>query len=287
VLVLSWGLNFAIVKSVFPVIPPLAFNALRFLLSTGLLLLVLRVLEGSLRVARADLPMLILLGLIGHVGYQSFFIAGLARTSVAHSSLILAASPLFTGAFAVALRTERSSWRMWAGLVIGFAGLAVLIQGRQAASGVATVLGDLLTMGASACWALYTVLGRPYLDRLSPLRLTTVTLALSAPILVLAGVPDLRRMTWGPVGLQSWGALAFSAVFAITLCYVIWYTSVQAVGSTRTAVVTNLVPVVALGSGWLLLGETLTWLQGAGAVIVLLGVWLARLPAGTASGAEI
>lgn len=284
-LVLSWGLNFAIVKGAFAELPPLVFNGLRFAIAGTLLLIVLRALDGPWRVRRADLPGLVLLGLLGHAAYQTLYILGLNRTNAGHSSLILAMTPLFVGAFGAALRLERPSARMWAGLIVAFAGLFVLIRGRGGqAPGITTVAGDLLTLGAVVCWAGYTVLARPFLTRISPLRLTTVTLLLGLPVILASAVPGLVRLHWSAISVRAWGALAFSSICAIVINYVIWYTSVQAVGSARTAAVSNLIPVVALLSAWALLGEPLGFVQVIGAAVVLLGVWLARAerPARTA-----
>jgi drug/metabolite transporter (DMT)-like permease len=280
VLVLSWGLNFAIIKSAFADLPPLAFNALRFTLAAVLLLIVLRALEGSPQIRRADLRGLLLLGLVGHAGFQSLFILGLSRTSAAHAALILAMAPLFVGALAVVLGLERSSARMWVGLVIAFAGMFVLIEGRARAApvpaGPSTLTGDLLSSGATLCWAGYTVLARPFLTRISPLRLTTVTLIFGLPVIVASGIPGLVHLNWSAIRLSAWGALGYSTLFAVVISYVIWSVLVQAIGSSRTAAVSNLVPVVALVSAWALLGEPLGWVQVVGAAVVLFGVWLAR-----------
>ncbi len=279
VVVASWGLNFAIVKSAFAELPPLAFNGLRFAVAAMLLTFVLRLREGTWRPSRADVPGLVALGLLGHAGYQSLFIVGLARTSATHSALILSMTPLFVGALSVALGLERSTVRMWAGLFIAFAGLFVLIVGGRRAGtapGTATLVGDLLTLGASLSWAGYTVLARPYLDRISPLRVTTVTLLLGLPVILATALPDLIHLDWSGVSLRAWGALAYSSIFAIVISYVIWSISVQAVGSARTAAVANLIPVVALASAWALLGEAVGPVQILGAAVVLFGVWLAR-----------
>lgn len=79
-------------------------------------------------------------------------------------------------------------------------------------------------------------------------------------------------------GRSGGAADVATRLFAIVISYVIWYTSVQAVDSERTAAITNLIPVVAVVSGWALLGEPLGWPQVLGAAIVLFGVWLARRP---------
>lgn len=276
-LVVVWGINFPIMKSAFGEIPPFIFNGLRFIVASVLLGAVLRAREGPLRVARADLPGLVLLGLVGHAGYQSLYIAGLARTSAGHTSVILSMVPLFVGLLGAAMRIERPTARMWIGLVLAFAGIMVLVSGGTGLSIDRSMLaGDLIVLAAAMCWATYTVMSRPWLSRFSALRLTTITLFFGLPVILASAVPGLSGIAWAAVSLRAWAALAFSAVFAIVISYVIWYSSVQAVGSTRTAAVSNLIPVVALLSSWAMLREPLGPRQVLGASVVLLGVWLAR-----------
>ncbi len=275
--VVVWGVNIPLVKAAFATLPPLAFNALRYVLAALLLSAAARVIEP--RPSGAARPSsLVVLGLIGHAGYQYFFITGLSRTTAGNSSLILATVPLMVAVVGVALGVERPTARVWLGLLIAFAGLAVLVRASGGASfRSTTILGDALTLASALCWAVYTVLGRPWLARgMSPLRLTVVTLRFGLLPIVLAGVPQLTRVDWGSVGVATWAALAFSATFAIVIAYVVWYASVGVVGGARTAAISNLVPVVTLAAAWGWLGETLSVLQIGGAAAVLLGVWFSQ-----------
>lgn len=275
--VIIWGVNFPIIKTAFDELPPFVFNGLRYLIAAILLVAILRRLERPQPLAWVDLPGLALLAILGHAGYQALFMAGLARTTAGHSSLILAMVPLFVGVLGVALGLERPSRRMWLGLVVAFAGAFALIRGRGTlSSGTGTLAGDLLTLAAAICWAAYTVLARPFLVRFSPLRLTTVTLVLGLPVILAMAAPGLGRLDWRAISGPAWAAAAFSSLFAVVVSYVIWYSSVQAVGSTRTAAFSNLIPVVALIAAWAVLGEPLGLAQIGGGAIVLLGVWLAR-----------
>ncbi len=70
--------------------------------------------------------------------------------------------------------------------------------------------------------------------------------------------------------------MVFSALFAVVIGYLIWYTSVQRVGNARTAVYSNLSPVVAIIFAWLTLGDALGPLQLLGAAIVLIGLVVTR-----------
>jgi len=94
--------------------------------------------------------------------------------------------------------------------------------------------------------------------------------------LVLIGIPDLQRQDWTAVPLLAWGALLYSAVLAVTVGYTLWYSSVQRVGNVRTAIFSNLTPVVATVFAWLMLGDALTPLQLLGAAVVLVGLIVTR-----------
>ncbi|MDR7417719.1 MAG: DMT family transporter [Armatimonadota bacterium] len=276
-LVIVWGVNFPVIKVAFDDLPPFAFNGLRFAVAAVLLLLILARIEGPLRIDRRDVLGLALLGLLGHAGYQTLFIAGLARTTAGHSSIILSMMPLFVGALGAALRIERPSSRMWIGLAMAFAGVVILVYGRIGlASHGASLAGDLLTLAGALCWALYTVLSRPWLARFSAQRLTAITLGFGLPVILASAAPGLLRLDWASVGPRAWAALGFSSVFAVVISYVIWYSSVQAVGSARTAAFSNLIPIVALMASWVVLHEPLGMPQIVGTAVILTGVWLAR-----------
>lgn len=278
-LVVIWGVNFPVIKGAFEDVPPFVFNALRVPAAAALLAGITWRLEGCWWPARADVLGLALLGLVGHVAYQTLFIAGLARTSPVHSAIILAMVPLLVGVLGAALHLERPTGRTWAGLAVAFAGVVVLVRAGAGGPGPPpTLAGDAMTFAAASCWAAYTVLARPYLARMSALRVTTVTLMMGAPVLALAGVPGARGVDWAMVGAGAWAGLAFSTLFAIVVSYVIWYRSVQLVGGARTAAASNLIPVVTVVASWAGLGDPPRPAQAVAIGVVLLGVWLARRP---------
>jgi drug/metabolite transporter (DMT)-like permease len=276
-LVVVWGVNFSIVKIAFREMAPMVFNALRFGIATVLLLALLPRFGGATMISRTQWRGIITIGLIGHTVYQVCFITGLDRTTAGNSSLILAMVPLFVALLSAILRVDRVAPRTWTGIGLAFAGLLLLITGRGGLHlRTTTLAGDALTLLCSVCWAVYTVFSRPFLRKMSALQLTTLTMAAGAPVLILVSLPDLLRQPWASVTWQVWASLAYSAVLSVGVGYVVWYASVQTVGGPRTAVYSNLIPIVALASSWWLLGETLGPVQAVGAAVVLAGVSLAR-----------
>lgn len=276
--VLIWGTNLSVTKFALAEITPMAFVGLRIGLSSLTLLVLFRVIEGDLRFQRADWLRLGVIGLVGHTIFQLLFILGLNYTWAGHSSLMLGLTPVFVALIGLALRIERVSAHLWASIWLAFLGVALITFGAatQVQVGGPTVLGDLLSLAASFCWASYTVLAQPLLSRYSPLKVTTATMLLGAGPLVILSIPALLAQDWRRVSVTGWLELLYSYGLAVVFAYIVWYLSVQRVGSARTALLSNLVPVVGLAAAWLLRDETLTPLQFVGAVIVIIGIHMAR-----------
>jgi drug/metabolite transporter (DMT)-like permease len=110
--------------------------------------------------------------------------------------------------------------------------------------------------------------------RYGALPVTAATLWIGAAGLVAVSLPVLAAQRWEGVRLGAWAGLLFSGVFAIAVAYTLWYGSVGRVGSSRTAVYSNAVPVAALLIAWVTLGERPTWLHVAGTAAILGGVAL-------------
>jgi drug/metabolite transporter (DMT)-like permease len=276
--VLIWGANFSVVKAALAEIPPLAFTALRFAIATLLLLLLLTVREGRSALAQAGNLKLVGLGLVGNTLYQLFFIIGLARTTAANSALLIASTPVLVALLGRLFGVERITRRTALGILAAFAGIVLVMSARGLSLSAETALGDLLVFVAAIFWALYTLGVRALGPGISTLRITALTMLTGTPGLLLAGLPQLIEMRWDGVGLVGWGGLAYAAVLALVLAYAIWNASVRAVGSSRTAVYSCLIPLIAALVAWPLLGERPVPLQALGAVLILAGVLVARLP---------
>jgi drug/metabolite transporter (DMT)-like permease len=75
---------------------------------------------------------------------------------------------------------------------------------------------------------------------------------------------------------MGWAAFAYSTVFALVIAYYFWYRGVRVIGPTRTAVFSNLQPVIAMLMAWAILHETPTAWQTVGAVSIMTGLLLTR-----------
>jgi drug/metabolite transporter (DMT)-like permease len=204
------------------------------------------------------------------------FIGGLARTSVANSSLIIAASPAVIALGSAVVRHERIGPLHWAGAALSMAGIYVVV-GRGAGLGATGLTGDLMMSVAVLCWAAYTIGAEPLMRRHSPVGVTGLSLVFGTLLYVPFSLPRILAVSWTRASLASLAALAYAAVLAMGVAYTIWYSAVREIGSARTSVYSNLIPVVAMLTAVLFLGEPLTIRQVAGAVLVLAGVALTRI----------
>jgi drug/metabolite transporter (DMT)-like permease len=274
---LVWGVNYAVIKAALNELQPLAFNGLRFTLATLTIWLLMGRLGTPVRIPRQRLWTLVLLGVLGNGLYQLLFIEGMARTTASNASLIMASVPVEVALLGTGLRSERLRARGWAGVLLAAGGLALLLSTGEGGGYIrGNLVGDLLMLVAASSWALYTVLGASAMAHTPSLGATLVTFLAGTPILLLAAVPSFIRQDWRAVGVAGWAGVAFSGIVAIGLAYLAWNTGLGAIGGTRTAVYSNLTPVVAAAVGWFTLGESWGAGQLLGAAAVLLGVTLTR-----------
>ncbi len=287
-----WGTNYTVIKSAFTEVEPQAFNALRLIMASSLMLATMAITRRARwnpaavfytaePVTGREWLALAGLGFVGHCIYQYLFVGGVARTSVANSSLLLAASPVLITIMGAALyRIRRTGERVtalhWAGTLLSLAGIYLVVESGGKTTGQ-SVTGDVMMACAVVCWSIYTIAARPLMDRHSPVGVTALSMAIGTVFYVPLAVPAMSRVEWSLVSIPTWMALVYSAVLSICVAYVIWYIGVRELGSARTAVYSNLMPIVAMVTAALWLREPVGPGKIAGATLVLAGVAVTRI----------
>lgn len=291
-----WGSNYSIIKSALVDVPPIAFNAVRLILASALFLITIAIrrrhqrgnfstgawhqppeacqAEPGVRM-RISLPRLLALSIIGHTCYQLLFIWALSETSASDSALIIGCTPVFVALLTAALGHETIRRRRWIGILLSALGV-YLVVGTGSVVGGDSVRGDMLMLGAVACWSVGTIVSRPLLEEWPAFEITGYSMAIGTLLFLPFAMPQLRQVSVAHVPWHAVAALVFSALLALYVAYAIWFSSVQRLGSTRTAVYSNMVPVAGLLVASIGYGEHIGALKGVGAVVVLVGVALTR-----------
>jgi len=279
VLVIIWGVNFSVVKALLVQFNPLALNGVRFALGAAVLIpFALR--SGQLKqFTRGDWLAVIALGLVGNAMYQYLFITGINGTLAGNAALVLAMAPVFVTLLSAILGQEKVRATGWAGVALSTVGIGLVVWGGSAVRfGVETVRGDITILVAALAWSIYTVGSSPLVRRHGALPVTAATMWVGAIALLIVALPSIAIQDWTRPTMLAWFGLVASGILAVGLSYVLWYYGVEHLGSSRTAVFSNSVPIVALLFAWIALGETPALVQLGGTALILGGVTLTRMP---------
>jgi len=275
---LVWGLSFLAIKDALAVVPVFSLLFIRFLLAT-ILLGIVAVPRGAHRIARRDLLTLAGLSALSPVGYFLFETYGVANTQPSHVAVIIATIPIAVYLIAFARRQEHASWRKTAGIATAYVGVLLIIGFGRGEAG-ATLLGDLLVVGAVACAASRTTLIKDALRRVTPLQLTLYQFAFSllvfGPLAATDGLGWVSNLTTTAI-LE----VLFLGVFCSAGAFLAMHYALAHLTATRVAVSANVIPPITLIAEATLLGVPLTAIKGIGTAVTLTGVLLTQWRSGS------
>ncbi|WP_179232627.1 DMT family transporter [Paenibacillus rigui] len=270
---LFWGANFNLGKLAIDVMDPMSVIAWRFVLASFCMLLLFWFKERpSWSGIRPYLAKYALIGLIGVFGTNALVFAGLKHTSSINAALITATNPSVTVILSVWLLREKIAVRQMAGIVISFLGVLFVITGGSLAMLRAISVGDLMVFIGNASWAVYGVLGRKLLSQSTPLATSAITM-LAGSLCLLPFIRLSHAEAGAGYVLQMWLAIGCMAIFGTFMAYLWWNWGISRIGTNRTAVFFNLVPISTMLIT-LLSGGTIVYSQSLGVIIVIIGVVL-------------
>jgi drug/metabolite transporter (DMT)-like permease len=277
-----WSANYVIVKSALVAAPPAGFNLLRLIVGAVALLVALRVREGTIALPRRDLVSLALLGFVGFTLYQVLWGTALLTTTAGDSALIIGAAPALIALFAVAIGSDRLTWTKGLGALVALAGVALVVTAGTGIHLGAAGLGDLLTLGAAASWALYIAVGTPLFRRVSPI--ASAAWAVTFGALWLAPLGGAEVISAPSVYLQPGVivALLYSGLLAVALSQVLVMRAIPVLGPMRFANFQFLMPPLTVVLGAVVLGEPIHAGQVVGGAVIIAGILLARRDASVA-----
>jgi drug/metabolite transporter (DMT)-like permease len=274
-----WGTSFLFIKVAVAELPPVYVALGRILFGALTLLLLVAALRLRVPRDRRLWGHLALLGLITNTIPFTLFAYAEERVSSVLAGIWNGAAPLTTLAVTmVALPSERPTRQRLAGLLIGFAGVLVVLGVREGVGG-ASLTGQLMLFGAVACygvgfnytrWIMKWRTESGVVLSAGQLSMSTLQLAVLAPL--VAGAPPAL----GGLSGAAIGSVVALGVFGSGLAFALNFHVVRVAGVTTASMVTYLPPVIGAAAGVVVLGEHLTWNQPVGGLVVLAGVAIAQ-----------
>ncbi|WP_008316509.1 EamA family transporter [Leptolyngbya sp. PCC 6406] len=264
-----WGFNFVAIQVGLGSFPPLLFAALRF---------VVIAFPAIFFVPRRGIPWrwIVAVGLTMGVFQFGLLYIGMANgMPPGLSSLLVQSQALFTLLLSTVILRDVPRRQQWVGVGIALVGMVAIAFAR---GGQAQILGLLLVLGSSLSWALGNICLK--LAKVGSSFRFWVWMALVPPLPLLtlsalfeSGQGDaLRHLT-----LLGAGTILYTGLISSLLCFGFWAYLVQHYSPNRVAPFSLLVPIFGMGFSAWLLGDSLSLMEGAGAVLVFLGLVLAVL----------
>ncbi|RKX29373.1 MAG: hypothetical protein DRP47_01900 [Candidatus Zixiibacteriota bacterium] len=271
------ALTFPIAKFGLEFIEPFTFAFYRFVISSLVLLVVVRMRKSGSPIARNDYIKIVGLGILIIPFNQVAYLYGQKLTVAGHGALLFATVPIWVFVAALIHLKEKFLLRRAVGIVVGLIGVAVVMVTGAIELGTEYLLGDLIILGAVIAWAYYSVWGKPLVEKYGALRVTAYALASGSALYFPFGLYRAIIFDYSEVTAGAWLSVLYVALGVSVALYVLWYWVLGRRDASNVAVYHNIQPVVAAAVAYVFLSEPIGWSFVIGGVIVLGGVIITEL----------
>ena len=257
VLTLVWGCNWPILKIGVTDLAPLTFRALTLPFAAIGLLTVAQLSGDGIRIPREWWARVVVLALLNIAGWNGFVLFGVQQLPAGRSAILAYTMPLWATAIATVVLHEPLGKRKLTGLVLGIAGMAILIGDEFRAMSKAP-FGVAMILAAALTWAFGTVLLRKWKPPLPQNTLTGWMMIVGwLPIAFLAPFFDPQPLVTalGSLGARGWFAIAYNIFLAGTVAHWAWFHLARTLPVAVSSLSSLPVPVVGVFAGIVVLGE--------------------------------
>lgn len=268
---LLWGCSFLFGRVAVADVPPLTLVLARVGIAAIALHVALRVAGIRFAPDSGRWRDYAVMGLLNNLIPFGLIFFGQLEIGAGLAAVINGMTPFWSALIARATGAERLPLRKAAGVVLGFAGLAITV-GPAALEGLdAPLIAQIAVVGATISYGAASVFGRRFAGQ-TPL--VTATGQLSASTLLILPLALVVDAPWtlplpGPAAL---GAVLGLALISTALAYILFFRVLASAGATNVALVTLLIPVSAIALGAVVLGETVEARQIGGMALIALGL---------------
>jgi len=233
ILILVWGSSFVVVKWVLQYnITPIAIATFRFLVAGAFFALALAIIkfrkhQYRVFVAWKDMPLLLVLGLIG---ITFFFMAQYVGIQLAGASvaaiLVCLLSPIIISFYSLRIFKEKLTRRNVLGLGIASAGTVAVIGGgtlTMQSNSMTFAFGSLILLATPFMWAAYTLLGKRMMEKYDPFLVVSYVNILGALCLVPFSLAENSFNKIMALNFNEWSAVLYLAITCSLIGYFIWF----------------------------------------------------------------
>ena len=273
---LLFSANYVISKLGMRELSPMVFAWLRIAAAAAILAVIVR---GEEPLSREDARRVAGFAILGVVINAPLFLIGLSMTSVHVAAILITTIPVFTLGAAIALGRERASATRIGGIALACVGALLVVGGETFAGTWRSFIGALLIVINCLSYALYLVLSKPSMARLSARRVVARMFAVGTFVLLPIAAIPLARQDWGQVSTSAWLSLVLVILGPTVAAYLLQAWALRYADSSLVATYTYVQPVLATILGAIFFAEIIHPIVIAAAVLIFSGVALAGKPA--------
>lgn len=224
-----------------------------------------------------DRMQLLLIGIVFVFGYMWCLLKGLSYTTPIDSSIFISLQPIWVFIIALCLKTDRFTVSKAVGMALGVGGALVIVFTSKSSSVASDpLLGDALCLGGSMLYAVYLILSKRYLRRLSDATVSKWTFlggALPAIVIAITNGWDAPVLH---TGLFSWPflILLFVMIFPSFISYLLQDMALKDISATSVAMYGDLILVVSAIASYIFHQDIFSWWQILSIVMVLISVYM-------------
>lgn len=278
--VIFWGFSFIATKEALKEVHPFTLLTLRYAIGALLLLLAQYGRDRTFLKAFSyrDWLHIFLLAAVGVSGLGILQAYGLLYTTAINTGWIIAINPIFITLAGRLFLGEAITVRKILGILLGFWGIFLIISKGVFSLSLfrfASTFGDLLVLVSALAWTTFTVGGKEFLLRFTPL--SAVTAIMISGFLIILPLSFLKG-GWNNLlylSLSTWMGIFFLGIFCSGLGYLFWYSALEKKDSGVVGMYLYLEPLFTLIGAYLLLREEIYWITLTGGGMTLIGVYLA------------
>ena len=223
----------------------------------------------------ADSWRLLGFALLGVAINQTLFLAGLALTTAHTAAILITTIPVFALAAAIAMRREPATVRKIGGIVLAASGALLVVGGEKIEGARAAMVGSILISLNCLSYAMYLVLSKPLMARLSARRVISRMFDLAAIVMIPIAIVPLMRERWQQIPPGAWLGLAVVIAGPTVAAYLLNAWALKFTDSSVVAAYTYVQPVLATILAAIFLGETMRPITAVAALLIFGGVYLA------------
>lgn len=270
-LMFMWGISYPSIKVVVNEIEPSLSAFYRFIVSSIILYIILKVKFPEEKLLKEDRLRMALGGLFGVALYFFFENYSVLFTSASNVAILISSIPVFTLISQAVFFKEKMPVSKILGALLSFAGIIIIVTSKGTVSLFSKgMLGDLMALAAALSWVVYNVLTSKFKGNYNSLTISAYQ--------GLWGCLFLSpSLFFSPIGMPSAKAvlnLLYLSLGCTCFGYVLYIYCLKRLGATVLSTYINLQPIISLVFAYLLLKESVTPWQVAGSIVIILGVFL-------------